>query len=134
MAELINENLEIDGTDFERQYRKATKRGEKVLREEPTAISVRYDKRQKRIVINLNSGAIFIFPPKLAQGLCDADEKDLADVKILGHGFVIEWTILDVHFSVKGLLSGIFGNKDWMRKVAQSKTEISEFRPKKKVA
>ena len=112
MADLINENFEINEAEFERQSIEAKKRGDKALREEPRAVSVRYDKKQKRMIINLNSGATFIFPPRLAQGLNDATDKELADVKVLGHGFAIEWTTLDVHFSIKGLLAGIYGNKN----------------------
>ena len=134
MADLINKNLEINEAEFERQSMEAKKRGEKALREEPLAVSVRYDKKQKRMVINLNSGATYIFPPRLAQGLSEATDKDLADVKILGHGFVIEWTSLDVHFSIKGLLTGIYGNKIWMNNLHQLRTEISEIKPQRKVA
>ena len=129
MAELINEMLEINEVEFERQFIEATKCGEKALREEPRAVTVRYDKKQKRVIIDLNTGATYIFPPRLAQGLSQATDEELADVKILGHGFALEWTTLDEHFSVKGLLAGIFGNKVWMENLSSN---LSEFEIEKK--
>ncbi len=134
MAKIRLGKFEVDEAELDRQHKEATKRGEKALLEEPRAVSVRYDKKQKRMVINLNSGATFIFPPRLAQGLSEAIDKELADVKILGHGFVIEWTSLDVHFSIKGLLSGIYGNKNWMNNLHQLRAENSEIKPQRKVA
>lgn len=138
MAELINEKLEINEVEFERQFVEATRRGEKALREEPRAITVRYDKKQKRVIIDLNTGATYIFPPRLAQGLSQATDEELADVKILGHGFTLEWTKLDEHFSVKGLLAGVFGNKVWMENLSsnlsEGELEKKKYQNRKKVA
>jgi len=138
MAELINKNGEINEAEFERQFVEATKRGEKSLREEPRAIAVRYDKKQKRVIIDLNTGATYIFPPRLAQGLSQATDEELGDVKILGHGFALEWTKLDEHFSVKGLLAGVFGNKVWMENLnsnlSEDILEKKKYQNRKKVA
>ena len=127
-VELINKNLEIDEAEFERQHKEAVERGEKALREEPRAVSVRYDRKLKRVIIELNNGAAYFFPPQLAQGLSDATEEEISDVKILGVGFGLEWTSLDVHFSVKGLLNGVFGNKRWMENLKKDlgKNQISQ--------
>lgn len=114
MGELKSEKFEMGEAEFERQYIEATERGERALREEPRAVAVRYDRQQKRVIIDLNNGATYIFPPVLAQGLSEATDEEIADVKVLGQGFALEWTTLDVHFSIKGLLSGTFGNKKWM--------------------
>ena len=124
------EKKQIDDKEFDKQFADATKRGEIALREEPRAVSVRYDKRKKRVVVDLNTGATYIFPPDVAQGLSNATENQLSDVKILGHGFVLEWTSLDVHFSVKGLMSGVFGSKNWMANISNQTT----YQPVRKVA
>lgn len=138
MAELINEKLEINEVEFERQFVEATRLGEKALREEPRAIAVRYDKKRKRVIIDFNTGATYIFPPRLAQGLSQATDEELADVKVLGHGFALEWTKLDEHFSVKGLMAGVFGNKVWMENLSsnlsQRPTEKKKYHNRKKVA
>jgi hypothetical protein len=106
--------LGITDEEFERQFQEATRRGEEAIKTEPRAAAVRYDKKQKRIVVDLVNGVTLIFPPYLLQEVCQAREEDIADVKILGEGFTLEWTKLDQHFSVKGLLNGLFGNESWM--------------------
>lgn len=135
MANIKLGKFEIDEAEFERQCKEATARGERSLREEPRAVSVRYDRKLKRIIIELNNGAAYFFPPKLAQGLSDATDEEIADVKVLGQGFGLEWTSLDVHFSVKGLLNGTFGNKKWMEKL-QNNSVLGLFssNPQRKVA
>jgi Protein of unknown function (DUF2442) len=84
------------------------------LEREPLALSARYDRRRKRVVIELNNGCTFMFPPELAQGLAGASAADLSDVRVLGPGTAIAWNALDTHFSVTGLLAGRFGNDAWM--------------------
>lgn len=138
MADLINENFEINEAEFERQSIEAKKRGEKILREEPLAVSVRYDRKLKRVIIELNTGATYFFPPQLAQGLRDATEEEISDVRVMGVGLALEWTSLDVHFSIKGLLNGVFGNKRWMEYLKNDldKNQITQKmrQPQRKVA
>jgi len=138
MANLKSGKFKIDDAEFERQFIEATKRGEQALKEEPRAVAVRYDRKQKRVIIDLVNGATYIFPPALAQGLSEATDEEIADVKILGRGFALEWTKLDVHFSIQGLLSGVFGNKNWMAKLGEKlseyQPETSKLQPQKKVA
>jgi hypothetical protein len=138
MADLKTKKFVMDAAEFERQYIEATKRGEKALREEPRAVAARYDRKQKRVIVDLNNGATYIFPPALAQGLSEATDEEIADVKVLGQGFVLEWTTLDIHFSIKGLLSGIFGNKNWMtnldKKLSKHSVNEKESQPDRQVA
>jgi hypothetical protein len=68
------------------------------------------------IVICLNSGAAFSFPPEIAQSLAGAPKEDLATVEITPSGTGLHWENLDVDFSVGGLLRGYFGTKAWMAK------------------
>ena len=113
------EKLGITDEEFERQYQEATRRGEESMKTEPRAKAVRYDWKQKRIVVDLVNGVTLIFPPYLLQEVSSASEEEIADVKILGSGFTLEWTRLDQHFSVKGLLNGLFGNEHWMNNLPQ---------------
>jgi hypothetical protein len=66
------------------------------------------------IVIRLNSGALFSFPPDIAQGLAGASPEDLAAVEIIPSRTALHWANLDADFTVSGLLSGRFGTKAWM--------------------
>lgn len=84
---------------------------------EPRAESAYYDSSSDRIVINLKSGAIFSFPPEIAQGLAGASSEDLAEVEITPSGDGLHWEKLDADFSVPALLAGAFGTKAWMDQI-----------------
>ncbi|MBE9129958.1 MULTISPECIES: DUF2442 domain-containing protein [unclassified Coleofasciculus] len=84
---------------------------------EPRAESAYYDQSSDRIVINLRSGAIYIFPSALAQGLAGASPEDLAGVEVTPSGDGLHWEKLDADFSVPALLAGVFGTAAWMAQV-----------------
>ena len=88
---------------------------------EPRAKSARYDRRAKRIVVELLSGATFIFPPELAQGLAGASPAELADVQVTPSGAGLRWPSLDADFSLPGLIMGVFGSPSWMRELARKR-------------
>ena len=58
--------------------------GQRAKREELRATTVRYDRKTKRIIVDLNNGSTFAFPPQLAPELARATEDQLAEVEILG--------------------------------------------------
>jgi len=100
----------------------ALKRGAEMAGE-PRAASARYDRRSKRIVVDLTNGCTFAFPPHLAQGLESASAEQLAAVEILGMGYGLHWEKLDVDFSVPGLMAGVFGTRSYMaRRAGQTTT------------
>ena len=68
--------------------------------------------------MELTNGCTFAFPPRLAQGLEAATDCQLAAVEILGHGYGLRWTALDVDISIPGLLAGIFGTRAYMARLA----------------
>ena len=79
------------------------------------ALSARYDSRKKCIVIGLENGSFFSFPPALAQGLAHARPSDLADIEISPQGIGLHWPKLDADLTVEGLLAGLFGSRSWRR-------------------
>nr|WP_298095179.1 DUF2442 domain-containing protein [uncultured Shinella sp.] len=85
-----------------------------VARENGFAVSARYDRRTARIVINLNTGVQIAFPPRLAEGLADANPLDLAEIEISPSGLGLHWPALDADMYVPALLQGVFGSKKWM--------------------
>lgn len=107
MAELTD--AEIDA---------ALERGRLVEQSEPRAETVRYDRRNSRIIVDLTNGCAFAFPPRLAQGLEAASDDELDAVEILGAGYGLHWEALDVDLSVPGLLAGLFGTKAHMARQA----------------
>src|SRR4051812_37586800 len=106
----------LSNAGFERQFAAATRRGNKRLTCEPVADAVRYDRRVRKIVIELSNGCTLLVPPDLTQGLSEARPNDLAQARLLGPGTSIEWPSLDVQLSVAGLLAGRFGTEAWTRR------------------
>lgn len=107
MAELTD--AEIDA---------ALERGRMAEQSEPRAATVRYDRSNSRMIVDLTNGCTFAFPPRLAQGLEAASDDELDAVEILGAGYGLHWEALDVDLSVPGLLAGLFGTKAYMARQA----------------
>lgn len=101
------------------------------LRAHGHAVAARYDRRRARVVISLNTGVEVTFPPKLAEGLADADPGDLAKIEITPSGLGLHWPELDADVYVPGLLAGAFGGRQWM--AAQLGTVGGSARSKAKV-
>ena len=112
--------MAIHSAEFERQFAAAARRGEELLHGEPRAAAVRYDRRTRKVVIELDNGCTLLVPPELAQGLSAASPAELSQAKILGPGTAISWPDLDVQFSVAGLLAGTFGTRAWMAELGRA--------------
>ena len=110
--ELTEENLR----DQIAQAKQAWKTAEAT---EPRAESVQYNQSEDLIVIKLKNGAIFCFPPGLAQGLESASPEQLADVWLPPSGSSVHWESLDVDFGIPELVAGIFGTKYWMAELGR---------------
>lgn len=102
----------------ETQIDAALERGRVARSTEPRAASARYDRESYRIVVELQNGCVLAFPPRLAQGLENATDDQLAQVEILGAGYGLHWEDLDADLSVSGLLAGLFGTKAFMARRA----------------
>ena len=100
----------------------ALERGRTAQLYEPRAAAARYDRRSRRVVVELVNGCTFAFPPQLAQGLEVATEEQLAQVEILGVGSGLHWEALDADLSVPGLLAGLFGTKAYLAQRAGQAT------------
>ena len=96
----------------------ATERGKIARLNEPRATAVRYNRKLGRVVVELQNGCTFTFPPHLAQGLEAATEDQLAQVEILGAGYGLHWEAIDADLSVPGLLAGLLGTKAFMARQA----------------
>jgi len=108
MVDLIND------AQFLEQYQQALAEANQASVTEPKAVVACYDAVNHLIVIRLNNGAVFSFPPDIAQGLVGASQVDLSAVEITPSGTGLHWENLDVDFSMSGLLSGYFGTKAWI--------------------
>jgi hypothetical protein len=115
MAELTDKEIDT-----------ALERGHAAATNEPRAASARYDRRLGRVVVELTNGCTFAFPPRLAQGLEQASDDELAEVKVMGVGYGLHWETLDVDFTVPGLLAGIFGTRAYMARHAGRATSTAK--------
>lgn len=100
--------------EMDKEIDRARRTGRQLARGEPRASGARYDRRSRRIVVELTNGCSFLFPPRALQGMARASDAALADVEILGLGHALHWPRLDADFTVPGLLMGVFGTRAWM--------------------
>jgi hypothetical protein len=100
----------------------ALERGGIAQQIEPRAASARYDRKKRRVIVELTNSCTFSFPPRLAQGLETATDDELARVEILGAGYGLHWESLDADLSVPGLLAGLFGTGAYMARRAGQAT------------
>jgi hypothetical protein len=117
---LSGETMLVELTDA--QIDAATERGKVASASEPRARAVRYDRRLRRVVVELTNGCSFAFPPVVVVGLEAATDDQLAGVELLGAGYGLHWEALDVDLSVSRLLAGLFGTNAYMARRAGQAT------------
>jgi hypothetical protein len=96
------------------QFEVATQRAKRRQANQPVARSARYDRERDRVIVELDTGAEFAFPPRQAQGLESAKASDLDVIEISPSGFGLHFPRLDADLWIPALLQGIFGSKNWM--------------------
>ena len=107
---------------FNREYQKALERAAAADAIEPRARFARFDRRSRRVIVELRNRARFMFPPDLVEGLKGAPVADLARLEVSPSGAGLHWPTLDVDFSLPALMAGVFGSRAWManlRKASQ---------------
>lgn len=106
--------------DLDQMFEAAEPVGREKAATEPRAKAARYDRKTKRVLVELENGCTFAFPARMAEGLEHASDADLASVEILGRGYGLHWEALDVDLSIPGLLAGLFGTKAYMDRMRAS--------------
>ena len=108
----------------DRDYEQAVRRGIAEKSSQPVPVAVRYEPSSGRIVVEFDNGAAFMVPAARLQGLAEASPAELAEVALLG-ATGLHWPALDIDFTIKGLMQGIFGTAKFMdasRKGGQSRS------------
>jgi len=80
----------------------------------PHGVSAWYDRRNRKIVIELSSKLTLSFSPEDAQGLENAKPSQLEAIELSPSGFGIHFPKLDADLYIPGLLEGLMGSKQWM--------------------
>lgn len=103
-------NIEVTDTEYNRAVEAA--------QNEPRAQSVRYDRRSKRLQIELQDGIAVMIPVASIQGLERATPKQIEAVEMLADGYALSWPAIDADATVPGLVAGVLGTEKWMRQIA----------------
>ena len=80
----------------------------------PKALSAQYDRRTRRVVIQLSSNLGIFFSPRAAEGLEHATAEELAEIEISPSGYGLHFPQLDADLYVPALLEGVFGSERWI--------------------
>ena len=89
------------------------------------AISARYDRSARRVVLELTNGYLFAFPISAIGALTRATTPQLARVEIDPSGNALRWDALDVDVSVPGVLFSAIGVRDSFRHLASLAGRVS---------
>lgn len=80
----------------------------------PRAISAKYDRHLRRIVIHLSSNLGIFFFPRDAEGLEGATPEQLDEIEISPSGYGLHFPKLDADLYLPSLLEGVFGSERWI--------------------
>ncbi len=103
----------------EEQFKAANKRGAEAIARGPVAREARYDSYRGLIVIALEGGCEFAFPPALAEGLAGGPRSKLAKIEVSPNGLGLHWPLLDVDLHIPALIEGTFGSRRWMQHIGK---------------
>ncbi len=96
------------------EFEAANQRASTLLARTPKAIAARYDRRDRRVVIDLSSDISIAFKPRNAQGLEHANASQLSKIEISPSGLGLRFPALDADLYLPSLLEGFLGSKSWM--------------------
>lgn len=89
---------------------------------EVRAVSARYDRASRRVIIELTSGATLLIPVDRIEALQGATDDDLAAVEANPLGDGIAWSRLDWHHGLAALMAGRYGSRAWMERLYQAQS------------
>src|SRR5689334_5512645 len=82
----------------------ANERGRELQARIPRVVSAKFDRKIKRIVVQLSSRLIVSFSPEDVEGLQEARPADLSAIEISPSGFGLHFPALDADIYVPALL------------------------------
>jgi len=95
-------------------FESANQRAKHLQSSMPRAVAAHYDRKNRRIVIQLSSNLDVSFSPDHAQGLENATSSQLQEIQITPSGLGIHFPKLDADLYLPAILEGFFGSKKWM--------------------
>jgi hypothetical protein len=110
---------EVSEAELESQIAEAKVAWVQAASTEPRAQSVTFYPRKRQYTIVLTNRAQFSFPVGLIREIADAPHQALAHVHLSGDGSSIHWVLLNVDFSIPGLIYRILGTKPAMSELGR---------------
>jgi len=93
------------------------KRAEKRMAREQQrgrAVAASYDARNKRVMLELDTGLWIGFFAEDAEGLSGASSRELSNIEISPSGLGLYWPKLDADIYLPALLDGLLGSRKWV--------------------
>ena len=118
-------NRTLTDAEIVAQIPAARKRETRERRQGLRAVSARYQRATRRVVLELTNGYSFAFPVTAVRALNRATPAQLAAVEIDASGGALRWNTLDVDVSVPGLLLSALGVDERLRHLASLAGRVS---------
>lgn len=118
----------------EAEFKSANRRGSETKQAGPTARSVRYDARSKRLVVTIGAGVDLVVDPKRLQGLESATNVGLRQIEISSSGLGLHFPLLDADIYLPALLEGVMGSEKWIASAMGRRGGIATSSAKSKAA
>jgi hypothetical protein len=106
-------------SEASRRYQAAVRRAREYDATRARAVDARYEPDERRVHVELTTGALFAFPVDFLEGLTNASHDALADVRITPSGHGLRWPQLDADFLLEPLLNGVTGTSAWMQEIGR---------------
>ena len=113
---LLNARDETDEA-FQARFAEACRLGAARLQAEPLARKITYDPEARRFTVALTNGTTIGFAAEAVVELAGANPAQLADCRLMGCGDGLEWTALDLHMSLEGLLLDLLSGEAWQQRI-----------------
>ena len=97
-----------------------TRRTEDRMKRQLLAVAARYDRRSRRVMIQLNNDAVVGFPLSALPGLEKATAEDLRQIAVEGGGYGLRVERLDADISIPQLLADQLGSTMMKRSIARA--------------
>jgi hypothetical protein len=112
-----------------REFKAITRRTTQRMMHQLLATDARYDRRNERVMITLNNGAVVGFPLSALPGLEHATPDDLRKIELEGGGYGLRVASLDADISIPSLLADQLGSTVMRRAVARANASKANGRP-----
>jgi Protein of unknown function (DUF2442) len=78
------------------------------------AVKATYDAKNKRVVLELDTGIWIAFAADAAEALAGRSARELSTIEITPSGLGLHWPRLDADLYLPALLDGLLGTRKWV--------------------